>query len=146
MLGDFLSIIFNMAPQSYIPPAANVLGTLGTVFWCIQLIPQIWQNWKHKKTEGLPAMMMLLWGICQSYRSPVDYLALTFSRCSPIRRLRSGSSTAFPRIGEKITEDLEFQYSHSNSTPDIRHTLPHHLGPDPHIYQVHLLQPLQVPL
>ncbi|MCJ1463943.1 hypothetical protein MMC07_002553 [Pseudocyphellaria aurata] len=52
-----------MAPQSYIPPAANVLGTLGTVFWCIQLIPQIWQNWRQKNTDGFPALMMLLWAI-----------------------------------------------------------------------------------
>ncbi|GAM36529.1 PQ-loop repeat protein [Talaromyces pinophilus] len=47
-----------------IPVAANVLGTIGTVFWCIQLVPQIWHNWRHKKTDGLPASMMLLWAVC----------------------------------------------------------------------------------
>ncbi|KAL9598014.1 MAG: hypothetical protein Q9219_004770 [cf. Caloplaca sp. 3 TL-2023] len=52
-----------MAPQTSIPIAANVLGTIGTVFWCIQLIPQIWYNWKQKKTEGLPGMMMFLWAV-----------------------------------------------------------------------------------
>ncbi|KAK0513473.1 hypothetical protein JMJ35_004459 [Cladonia borealis] len=52
-----------MAPQTSIPPAANVLGTIGTVFWCIQLVPQIWFNWKQKKTDGLPALMMFLWAI-----------------------------------------------------------------------------------
>ncbi|KAI4271280.1 MAG: hypothetical protein L6R38_006896, partial [Xanthoria sp. 2 TBL-2021] len=52
-----------MAPQGDIPIAANVLGTIGTVFWCIQLIPQIWYNWKQKKTDGLPGLMMFLWAV-----------------------------------------------------------------------------------
>lgn len=53
----------NMAPQTNIPVAANVLGMIGTVFWCIQLVPQIWYNWKQKKTDGLPGLMMFLWAI-----------------------------------------------------------------------------------
>ncbi|MCJ1401980.1 hypothetical protein MMC11_005198 [Xylographa trunciseda] len=53
-----------MAPQTSIPVAANVLGTIGTVFWCVQLVPQIWHNWRAKKTEGLPALMMVLWAAC----------------------------------------------------------------------------------
>lgn len=52
-----------MAPQQSIPPAANVLGTIGTVLWCVQLVPQIWYNWRQKKTEGLPALMMFLWAV-----------------------------------------------------------------------------------
>lgn len=52
-----------MAPQGEIPIAANVLGTIGTVFWCIQLIPQIWYNWKQKKTDGLPGSMMFIWAL-----------------------------------------------------------------------------------
>lgn len=52
-----------MAPQTNIPLAANILGTIGTILWCVQLVPQIWHNWKHKTTEGLPALMMLLWAI-----------------------------------------------------------------------------------
>ncbi|MCJ1473082.1 hypothetical protein MMC13_001732 [Lambiella insularis] len=52
-----------MAPQTTIPVAANVLGTIGTVCWSIQLIPQIWTNWKSKSTEGLPGATMLLWAI-----------------------------------------------------------------------------------
>ncbi|PUU74130.1 PQ loop repeat-domain-containing protein [Tuber borchii] len=51
-----------MPAQESIPPAANVLGTIGTVLWCVQLIPQIWYNYKNKSTEGLPAIMMLVWG------------------------------------------------------------------------------------
>lgn len=42
-------------------PAATVLGTIGTVLWCIQLIPQIIHNWKRKDTTGLPSVMMFLW-------------------------------------------------------------------------------------
>ncbi|KAI0505652.1 PQ-loop-domain-containing protein [Xylaria bambusicola] len=53
-----------MAPQGEIPVAANVLGTIGTVLWSIQLIPQAWTNWRTKSTEGLPASMMFLWALC----------------------------------------------------------------------------------
>ncbi|KAJ9496795.1 hypothetical protein H2202_007572 [Exophiala xenobiotica] len=50
-----------MAPQTSIPPAANVLGTIGTVFWCIQLLPQIYRSYRTKSTEGVPPAMMFLW-------------------------------------------------------------------------------------
>lgn len=50
-----------------IPPAANVLGTIGTVLWCIQLVPQIWHNWRNKKTDGLPLTMLFLWGACTDF-------------------------------------------------------------------------------
>ncbi|KAI8938181.1 hypothetical protein NX059_005846 [Plenodomus lindquistii] len=52
-----------MAPQGSIPPAANVLGTIGTVCWCVQLAPQIWRNYRTKSTEGLPPSMMLIWSM-----------------------------------------------------------------------------------
>lgn len=41
--------------------AENVLATAGTVFWCIQLVPQIIRNYKVKDCEGLPPLMMFLW-------------------------------------------------------------------------------------
>ncbi|KAK3080433.1 hypothetical protein LTS18_001435, partial [Coniosporium uncinatum] len=53
-----------MAPQTSIPLAASVLGTIGTVFWCIQLCPQIWTNFRTKSTVGLPSTMMLMWAWC----------------------------------------------------------------------------------
>ncbi|KAH6855117.1 hypothetical protein B0I37DRAFT_423223 [Chaetomium sp. MPI-CAGE-AT-0009] len=28
------------------------------------LIPQIWTNWRTKKTDGLPGLMMFLWALC----------------------------------------------------------------------------------
>ncbi|KAL7271758.1 hypothetical protein RUND412_005462 [Rhizina undulata] len=52
-----------MPKQESIPVAANVLGTIGTVFWCVQLVPQIWRNWRTKDTEGLPALMMFIWAL-----------------------------------------------------------------------------------
>jgi len=51
-------------PQTSIPLAANVLGTIGTVCWCVQLIPQIWRNWRTKKTDGLPGLMVMMWASC----------------------------------------------------------------------------------
>ncbi|KAI0014984.1 PQ loop repeat-domain-containing protein [Xylariomycetidae sp. FL0641] len=53
-----------MAPQEHIPVAANVLGTIGTILWCVQLVPQVYTNWRTKSTEGLPGTMMFLWALC----------------------------------------------------------------------------------
>ncbi|KAK4049136.1 hypothetical protein OIV83_004346 [Microbotryomycetes sp. JL201] len=39
----------------------NAFGTLGAVFWSIQLIPQIWKTWRRSSTEGLSTTMMLIW-------------------------------------------------------------------------------------
>jgi uncharacterized protein with PQ loop repeat len=50
-----------MAPQPSIPLVANVLGTIGTICWCVNLMPQILRNYRTKDTEGLPASMMLIW-------------------------------------------------------------------------------------
>ncbi|KAF8477214.1 PQ loop repeat-domain-containing protein [Kalaharituber pfeilii] len=44
-------------------PAASVLATIGTICWCIQLIPQIWYNWRRRSTDGLPAVMMVIWAV-----------------------------------------------------------------------------------
>ena len=59
-----------MAPENDIPAAANILGTIGTALFSVQLVPQIWHNWQHKKTDGLPASFMFLWAIsmfCSCY-------------------------------------------------------------------------------
>ncbi|KAJ5317555.1 hypothetical protein N7508_002063 [Penicillium antarcticum] len=50
--------------SSNITLSSNILGTIGTVLWCIQLIPQIWHNWRRKNTDGFPASMMFLWACC----------------------------------------------------------------------------------
>ncbi|EKV12600.1 hypothetical protein PDIG_32280 [Penicillium digitatum PHI26] len=57
-----------MSPEDDVTLASNVLGTIGTVLWCIQLIPQIWYNWRRKNTDGLPATMMFLWASCEFRR------------------------------------------------------------------------------
>ncbi|KAI5856263.1 PQ loop repeat protein [Tricharina praecox] len=49
--------------QAHHPIAATVLGLIGTICWCIQLIPQIVRNYRSKSTEGLPGSMMFLWGV-----------------------------------------------------------------------------------
>ncbi|KAL1922546.1 uncharacterized protein VTP21DRAFT_10085 [Calcarisporiella thermophila] len=41
----------------------NVFGTIGTIFWSFQLLPQIWKNWKNKSSKGLSVMMMILWSL-----------------------------------------------------------------------------------
>ncbi|KAI0654042.1 PQ loop repeat-domain-containing protein, partial [Cubamyces menziesii] len=43
--------------------AENALGTIGTVCWTIQLVPQIWKSWRTKSTEGLSEWLVLLWGV-----------------------------------------------------------------------------------
>lgn len=39
-------------------------GTIGTIFWCIQLVPQVIHNWRRKDCTGLPPLMMFLWSVC----------------------------------------------------------------------------------
>ncbi|SMN20404.1 similar to Saccharomyces cerevisiae YDR090C Putative protein of unknown function [Maudiozyma saulgeensis] len=37
------------------------LATVGTILWCVQLIPQIITNYRKKDCTGLPPLMMFLW-------------------------------------------------------------------------------------
>lgn len=46
---------------------SNVLATIGTVCWCVQMIPQIIFNYKKKNTEGFPENMALLWCLCAPF-------------------------------------------------------------------------------
>ncbi|CCK71711.1 Ilt1p KNAG_0H02960 [Huiozyma naganishii CBS 8797] len=41
--------------------ASTALGTVATICWCVQLIPQIISNWRKKDCTGLPPLMMFLW-------------------------------------------------------------------------------------
>ena len=43
------------------PVAENVLGTIGTVLWCIQIIPQIIKNQRDRSTYGLSSYLFLIW-------------------------------------------------------------------------------------
>ncbi|OBZ74152.1 Uncharacterized protein C2E12.03c [Grifola frondosa] len=47
--------------------AENALGTIGTICWTVQLIPQIWKSWRTKSTEGLSHWLVLLWGIAGAF-------------------------------------------------------------------------------
>ncbi|KAJ6582091.1 PQ loop repeat-domain-containing protein [Mycena capillaripes] len=49
------------------PIAENVLGTIGTVCWTAQLIPQVWKSWREKSTQGLSPWLVLLWGISAGF-------------------------------------------------------------------------------
>ncbi|KAL2161302.1 hypothetical protein VTH06DRAFT_8522 [Thermothelomyces fergusii] len=51
------------APNGY-PGCCQCFRDYRHRLWCIQLIPQIWTNWRTKKTEGLPGSMMFLWASC----------------------------------------------------------------------------------
>ncbi|KAF9172020.1 hypothetical protein BGX20_006500 [Mortierella sp. AD010] len=39
----------------------NVFGMLGIVFWSLQLLPQVIENYKKKSTEGLSYSMFFIW-------------------------------------------------------------------------------------
>ncbi|SJX65238.1 uncharacterized protein SRS1_16063 [Sporisorium reilianum f. sp. reilianum] len=41
--------------------AENVLGTIGTVLWSFQLVPQIIKSYRAKDTDGLSAWLLLIW-------------------------------------------------------------------------------------
>ncbi|THH18043.1 hypothetical protein EW146_g2866 [Bondarzewia mesenterica] len=43
--------------------AENVLGTMGTVCWSGQMIPQLWKSWRTKSTEGLSHWLVLTWSL-----------------------------------------------------------------------------------
>lgn len=45
------------------PIAENVLGTIGTILWSGQLIPQIWKSWHEHSTAGLSHLLVLFWGL-----------------------------------------------------------------------------------
>ncbi|KAI8996441.1 PQ loop repeat-domain-containing protein [Trametes punicea] len=42
--------------------AENALGTIGTICWTVQLVPQVWKSWRTKSTEGLSEWLVLVWG------------------------------------------------------------------------------------
>ncbi|KAG4304433.1 hypothetical protein PORY_002143 [Pneumocystis oryctolagi] len=45
------------------PVIAAILGMIGTIMWCVQLIPQIIVNYYRHSTAGLQPFMMLLWSV-----------------------------------------------------------------------------------
>ncbi|KAK1498954.1 hypothetical protein CCUS01_02574 [Colletotrichum cuscutae] len=45
------------------PAASNVFGTLGAVLWSLQLLPQIWKNWRRHDTQSLSSTFFLSWAV-----------------------------------------------------------------------------------
>ncbi|KAI0288986.1 PQ loop repeat-domain-containing protein [Russula brevipes] len=43
--------------------AENVFGTMGAIFWTVQLIPQLLKTWRTKSTQGLSPWLVFLWGV-----------------------------------------------------------------------------------
>ncbi|KAF7322239.1 hypothetical protein HMN09_00000700 [Mycena chlorophos] len=50
--------------------AQNVLGTLGTICWSVQMVPQIWKSYREKSTEGLSHWLVLIWGSTVAFFGP----------------------------------------------------------------------------
>ncbi|KAJ3544713.1 hypothetical protein NM688_g5710 [Phlebia brevispora] len=53
--------------RKHLTLAENVLGTMGTVCWMTQLLPQIWKSYREKSTKGLSDFLGLLWGISGAF-------------------------------------------------------------------------------
>ncbi|GAA6053408.1 hypothetical protein JCM3770_002310 [Rhodotorula araucariae] len=53
--------------------AENVFGTLGAVFWSVQLLPQIWKSWRRKDTAGLSTLMLFLWYVSGIWLGAYSY-------------------------------------------------------------------------
>ncbi|KIJ55690.1 hypothetical protein M422DRAFT_63684 [Sphaerobolus stellatus SS14] len=43
--------------------AENVLGTIGTICWTAQILPQNWKSWREHSTEGLSTYLVFLWSL-----------------------------------------------------------------------------------
>jgi uncharacterized protein with PQ loop repeat len=81
--GQLHRVTFNTAHDFLIMALQNslvptVLGAIGTVCWCINLLPQIWSNYRQKRTDGLPVSMLILWA-ASSVLSGVYVIAQDFN-------------------------------------------------------------------
>ncbi|RDB23451.1 Uncharacterized protein C2E12.03c [Hypsizygus marmoreus] len=52
--------------------AENVLGTIGTICWTCQLIPQIWKSWREHSTAGLSHLLVCVPQSSKFERNSVD--------------------------------------------------------------------------
>lgn len=57
---------------------STILGTIGTVLWCVQLIPQIWFLYKRKNAEGFPPIFMLLWCVSGIFMAPYFIISASY--------------------------------------------------------------------
>ena len=133
-----LAVPLTMAPQISIPVAANVLGTIGTVLWCVQLTPQIWHNWKKKKTDGLPGLMMFLFAACKQPCLSEHKLQLTLLEGAvPFGAYSIVQVHSVPWFSfTYLTVNIEFQHPNSSTAPGFRRSLLSKLGTNSYIQQV----------
>ncbi|KIM22827.1 hypothetical protein M408DRAFT_78446 [Serendipita vermifera MAFF 305830] len=47
--------------------AENIFGTIGTILWSGQIIPQIYKSYREKTTAGLSGLLMLLWAVSGAF-------------------------------------------------------------------------------
>ncbi|WVQ71640.1 hypothetical protein IAR50_001180 [Cryptococcus sp. DSM 104548] len=47
--------------------AENALGTIGAIFWMIQIAPQIIKSHREKTTKGLSASLMFIWALASLF-------------------------------------------------------------------------------
>ncbi|RIB18829.1 PQ loop repeat-domain-containing protein [Gigaspora rosea] len=51
----------NNGHQALFHNLSHVFGTIGTVLWTFQLLPQVYKNWRNESTKGLSPLTMLIW-------------------------------------------------------------------------------------
>lgn len=110
-----------MPRQESIPVAANVLGTIGTILWCIQLVPQIWRNYRSKSTEGLPALMMFIWATCKFSLG----IHLIISYLLRIKKIYSRSTL------RNLRNCTKPQHPYTGTSPGFCLSIPHFMGTMP---------------
>ncbi|KAJ7464410.1 PQ loop repeat-domain-containing protein [Mycena latifolia] len=67
MKDEQIFFVSNYLPMPANAVAENVLGTIGTVCWTAQMVPQLWKSWREKSTEGLSPWLVLLWGVSAGF-------------------------------------------------------------------------------
>lgn len=82
----------------YNAAAENVLGTIGTVLWCVQIIPQIVKNHRDRSTYGLSSYLFLIW----AYASVPEgaYLLIEWINIPLIVQPQIFAALAFVAVGQ----------------------------------------------
>ncbi|KAJ1935353.1 hypothetical protein FBU59_005413 [Linderina macrospora] len=57
----WLDYFFNTCVYSYGEAVSSLFGTLAIGLWLVALLPQIYENWSRKSTDGLSTLFLALW-------------------------------------------------------------------------------------
>ncbi len=60
-LGQGCQSIFEFSSRMNLDVAITVASTASLILWTVQLLPQIYHNYRRKSTEGLSLAMLLIW-------------------------------------------------------------------------------------